>query len=194
MLCKDTMHGAERRPAARPARSRRGSAIILAVGALVLLSVISLVYWGIGRADVRTAVASIRSSSVDETVNQVADYLSNVISRDKLAWFVEKARTSSDPPGSFTAVNTINRPPMSNGSDRAPPFVNGLGLRFLVGQITLPVAVSKQAISEPWVVRRRKKIRSRVINGQAATPDHSLCITRAPTPVKVHLTLAFSKS
>ncbi|MCH9057681.1 MAG: hypothetical protein IIB55_03530, partial [Planctomycetes bacterium] len=98
MLCKDTMHRKDQGPAARLARSRRGSAIILAVGALVLLSVISLVYWGIGRADVRTARATTRSSSVDQTVNQFADYLSGVIGRDKTTWFVEKARTSSDPP------------------------------------------------------------------------------------------------
>jgi len=69
--------------------SRRGTAIVLAVGTLVLLSVLTVIYWGIGRGDVRTSSVLSQDANVDATVGEIRDYLSQVIADDVLDFYVE---------------------------------------------------------------------------------------------------------
>jgi hypothetical protein len=79
-------------------RSRRGSAIVLSVSALVLLSVLTLVYWGLGRSDAHTAITLRRKTDVNTTVDQFKDYLASVIARDKTAWYAELGGTGITKP------------------------------------------------------------------------------------------------
>jgi hypothetical protein len=74
--------------AAQPG-ARRGSVLVLVLGALALISVVTLVYVTVGKGDIRTATTTLERSRTDTTVQSIADYLNGVISRSALATFVD---------------------------------------------------------------------------------------------------------
>lgn len=71
------------------AASRRGSTLVLIVGALAVLSVIVVGYWAIGRGDRQTGSAIVRADQVQERVEGIRDYLRSVIGRDVLGVYSE---------------------------------------------------------------------------------------------------------
>lgn len=77
------------------ARSRRGSVLVLIVGALALLSVITVVYVTIGRGDRRTAANVVRNQALDLRVGSIADYMARVIGDDSLATFSDPAASTA---------------------------------------------------------------------------------------------------
>ncbi|MCC6661492.1 MAG: hypothetical protein IT437_11465 [Phycisphaerales bacterium] len=69
---------------------RRGSIMVLIVGALAMLSVVTLVYFTIGRADRRTAQVAVERDQVEETVSRFRSYLADdIIGADALATYVD---------------------------------------------------------------------------------------------------------
>ncbi len=64
---------------------RRGSVLILVLGTLALLTVLAVVYVGIGKGDRQTARAIVARSESRDVPQQVADYLAGIIGDDALA-------------------------------------------------------------------------------------------------------------
>jgi len=72
-----------------PGRSRRGTVLILVIGALALISVITLIYATIGQADRRNSQVVVQKASVDSVGDQVAGYISGVIASGTFAVHVD---------------------------------------------------------------------------------------------------------
>jgi hypothetical protein len=72
-----------------PRRGRRGSVLVLVVGALALISVIAIVYVTLGRADRDTSAQVVRRENVDETMDRISAYLMGIIGDNALAVAVD---------------------------------------------------------------------------------------------------------
>lgn len=69
-------------------RTRRGTVLIIIIGALALLSVITVAYVSVGKGDRRNASVVKRDSEVDETARRVADYIAtDIIGADVLSLY-----------------------------------------------------------------------------------------------------------
>jgi hypothetical protein len=92
--------------------SRRGTFLVLVVGTLALLSVIAIVYVTIGSQDTRVVAATVRQEKIEDVPQRVADYLADVIARDRLAVRVDPAdgqvflRETSDYPATDMFVRS----------------------------------------------------------------------------------------
>jgi len=65
----------------------RGSVLVLVLGTLALMTVLAVVYIGIGKGDRQTASAVERQKINQDVPRQIRDYVSDVIARDALAVF-----------------------------------------------------------------------------------------------------------
>src|ERR1043165_9738869 len=70
---------------------RRGTVLVLILGALALISVVTLVYVTVGKGDRRTAGVANDRNQVDNTVRAVGDYLRGGIARPPFATFANGA-------------------------------------------------------------------------------------------------------
>lgn len=68
---------------------RRGTVLVLILGALALLSVVTLVYVIVGRGDRRTAAVVVEKDNVNQAVQATKDYISKVIADGAFAVFAE---------------------------------------------------------------------------------------------------------
>jgi hypothetical protein len=66
-------------PLGLPARARRGTVLVLILGALALISVITLIYTAIGQADKRASTSTQVKADVSGTVTRIGDYFRGVI-------------------------------------------------------------------------------------------------------------------
>ncbi|MEZ6242928.1 MAG: hypothetical protein R3B57_07785 [Phycisphaerales bacterium] len=73
---------------ALPRADRRGSALILVLGALALISILAAVYVTVGQGDRRTSAALATNRRVSEFPDIFADYIAGVIADDRLAVYV----------------------------------------------------------------------------------------------------------
>ncbi len=69
--------------------SRTGSALLIVIGTLALISVFAVVYLSIGRTDRRTANAIKSLKNEKDTSTNFADYFGSVIGQDRLDAFVQ---------------------------------------------------------------------------------------------------------
>ncbi len=69
-------------------QSRRGTVLVIILGALALISVITVVYVTLGQSDRRSAQVVVRKDQVGEAVAGVRDYLADVIARDTFSVYV----------------------------------------------------------------------------------------------------------
>lgn len=68
---------------------RRGTVLVLILGALALISVVTLVYVILGRGDSRNSQVVVEKSQVDAAVHGVKDYIADVISQSALSVFAD---------------------------------------------------------------------------------------------------------
>lgn len=61
------------------ARRRRGTVLVIIMGALALIAVLTIVYVSVGQSDRRSAAATQRVESVDLATKRIADYIAQVI-------------------------------------------------------------------------------------------------------------------
>jgi len=66
-------------------RTRRGSAIIVVIGALALVAVFAALYVTIGQGDQRVAVVAERTRAVSDVDRTYAKYIMGIVARDRLA-------------------------------------------------------------------------------------------------------------
>ena len=81
----------------RPVQTRRGTTLVLVLGALALISILVLVYVAIGKADRRTQSAVQNAERADEVVGSIAEYIADIVARDALATAVESQFTGVSP-------------------------------------------------------------------------------------------------
>src|SRR4051812_29240555 len=75
-----------------PARGvRRGTVLVLILGALALIAVLTIVYVAIGQGDRRTGEGVVQRQSVDSAAQHVGDYIAQVIADGALATHVDGA-------------------------------------------------------------------------------------------------------
>ncbi len=71
-----------------PGRSSRpGSVLVLILGTLALMTVLAVVYVGIGKGDRQTSAAVLQREENERIPRQVAEYIADVIAEDALATF-----------------------------------------------------------------------------------------------------------
>ena len=78
----DRPAAAGRAPGARP-----GSALVLVVGALAIMSVFAAIYIAIGQADQRTAATIERTRSYRDVSRDVGNYLAAIVAADRLDYY-----------------------------------------------------------------------------------------------------------
>ena len=148
-----TEHTAQQPRTGNAARRRRGSALLVVIGALAITSVFAAIYLSIGQTDRRLADSIDRQDGVRSVRDTVGRYLAQVIARDRFDTFVERnsaagnnrlRRENTDAPYTdFTRRSVINnyRPglPASeaqrfqpNGTHRFPNQTGFAGAEFTV--------------------------------------------------------------
>jgi hypothetical protein len=75
-------------------RTRRGTVLVLVLGALALIAVITLVYTTVGQGDRRVSAVVVRKDNVQRAVGVVSDYLADVVGRDALSTVVDGQSTT----------------------------------------------------------------------------------------------------
>ncbi len=75
--------------AGRPASTRRGTVLVLILGALAIISIVTLVYFTVGRSDIRNSAVTVDRDRVQNTSLAIADYFNSVVSDSTLATFVD---------------------------------------------------------------------------------------------------------
>jgi len=80
--------------AARAREARRGTVLVIVVGALALLAVIVSAYALVGRTDASSARVVERSAQVDEVVEKAKGYFAKVIADDVFSVFLDYDETS----------------------------------------------------------------------------------------------------
>jgi hypothetical protein len=78
-------------------RRRRGTVLIMIVGALALMSVMTVIYFTIGRADRQASRAVQQQSDVDQIVSRFADYVLGVLSDDVVEPYVDGVDGTGNP-------------------------------------------------------------------------------------------------
>lgn len=78
--------------------ARRGTVLVLILGALAIISIVTLLYFTVGRSDTRTAAATLDRNRTEHTVTAIADYFNEVVSRSTFSTFVD----GSDPAATQT--------------------------------------------------------------------------------------------
>lgn len=71
--------------------TRRGATLVLVLGALSLISILTIVYVSVGRADRRTSAAAAESSERGVNVERFVDHIAGVIADDVTATYIESA-------------------------------------------------------------------------------------------------------
>lgn len=66
-------------------RSERGTVLVIVLGALALISVITVVYVTVGQTDRRSAAVAVRKDTVDSTVVAIKDYIAQTIADEAVA-------------------------------------------------------------------------------------------------------------
>lgn len=89
----------------RAESSRRGTVLVLILGALAIISIVTLLYYTVGRSDSRTAAVTVERSQVDNTVHSIANYLNSVVADSTVAVFVD----GSDAAATTTAGRILVR-------------------------------------------------------------------------------------
>lgn len=69
--------------------TRRGTVLVLILGALALISVVTLVYVTIGQSDRRASAVTVRNDQVETVVGRLADYAAGIIANAALATYVD---------------------------------------------------------------------------------------------------------
>lgn len=93
-------------------RSRRGTVLVLVLGALALISVITLVYATIGKADRRGSQVVAQKSSVHTTVSTIAEYIAGVIADGAMAVHVDGEDGAGNPSLVRTAADYPSTDPV----------------------------------------------------------------------------------
>jgi hypothetical protein len=91
--------------------NRRGTVLVLILGALALISVITVVYVTIGQGDRRSAAVTVRRDNVEQISRAFAEYATDVIASAVFAHHVDGAEL--DASGSLNAVlvrNAFDKP------------------------------------------------------------------------------------
>lgn len=70
-------------------RRRRGSVLIMILGALAMIAVIVVAYHAIGRSDSFRSGAITSAVRTEDQIHRVGDYLSDILARDALATYTE---------------------------------------------------------------------------------------------------------
>lgn len=86
--------------AASARQDRRGTVLILVLGALALIAVITIVYVTVGQGDRRASQVTTRRDGIDQAIDRIAEYLAKVVGDDTFATTVEGSEldlTSSNP-------------------------------------------------------------------------------------------------
>lgn len=83
--------------AAGARETRRGTVLVLVLGALALISVVTLVYASIGQGDRRASAVVVRKDNVNHVMDAVADRLMAIVGVDALATFVDGYRQNNSP-------------------------------------------------------------------------------------------------
>ncbi len=68
-------------------RVRSGSVLVLILGTLALMTVLAVVYVGIGKGDRQTSAAVLQREANERVPRQIAEYIAEVIAEDALATF-----------------------------------------------------------------------------------------------------------
>ncbi len=76
---------------------RRGTVLVLILGALALISVVTLVYVILGRGDSRNTAVVVEKSQVDAAVEGTKGYIADIIARSALAVFADGYLDPSNP-------------------------------------------------------------------------------------------------
>ena len=82
--------------------SRRGTVLILVIGALALISVITLVYATIGQGDRRSSASTVRNTENASAVDSIGRYIAGLIADEQFATYVDGTDTA--PNGRVTPI------------------------------------------------------------------------------------------
>jgi hypothetical protein len=85
--------------------ARRGTALVIILGALALISVITIVYVSLGQADRRAGANAVRQDNVKATVETVRDYIAQVIADDTFSVYVNGRKP--DPAATNANANPV---------------------------------------------------------------------------------------
>lgn len=71
----------------------RGTVLLMVLGVLALMSIIAVVYAALGKSDRAASASIVKSTRLDDQVDQIADYLAGVIRDDQFStWMLSDAR------------------------------------------------------------------------------------------------------
>src|SRR5688572_17137100 len=77
--------------------TRRGTVLVLILGALALISIVTLVYASIGQADQRAAGTVVRKDTANRSIDSIADFIAREVGDDALAVFIDGYLANGDP-------------------------------------------------------------------------------------------------
>ncbi len=129
-LARTTQAGCLRTIAGSPAgysirHARQGSFLVLVIGTLALLAVITIVYVALGNQDSRTKSAVIKREQMDDVPAAIADYTSEVLSRDLFSFTLDGSLNSpKDPITGLEIPNSDPEATLRRETDDAPGVAN----------------------------------------------------------------------
>lgn len=91
-----TLRRVHRRAPHAPARDR-GTVLLMVLGVLALMGIVAVVYAALGKADRTASMTLARESRIDDQVDQIAQYMADVIGRDVFATYAQEDLRTNDP-------------------------------------------------------------------------------------------------
>ncbi|MFN0133096.1 MAG: hypothetical protein ACKVW3_11305 [Phycisphaerales bacterium] len=117
--------------AASSRQTRRGTVLILVLGALALIAVITIVYVTVGQGDRRTSDVTTRRDSVDQMVERIGEHLAGVIGDDTFA--TGTAGSELDPTSSVAGARSPILVREAADFPFTDPFCNSILAPFTAG-------------------------------------------------------------
>lgn len=122
--------------------TRRGTVLVLILGALALIAVLTVVYVSIGQGDRRTGATTARRETVENAAQQIGDYISQIIADGAMATSVVPLPAGIGQAGSVTLVR--------NAADY--PFTDPFRWSIASGATAIRKFNPAGSYDAPWVV------------------------------------------